>query len=386
MSIDNSLTVSLEEFGLSQYEARAYFAMISKGPVSATELAYYSKIPRTKVYSTLQKLRKKKLATISDTKPLMCAAVAPEEAFDSTIQEQINKVNAMNSLISGLKTVNDESRKSRGIEERRYHRLAAGNMIAEMQGLIEGARRTIDVAASQRGHITETRKGIVAAGRRGVAVRIILPPSETSSEKSGVLPGGARIRVLPHMHNYMVVDGSSVLVLDGSGGGETLSMADGITHNLHVLFESLWEGSVPAESLLDMTRAESEDVYAASSILGRFALASSLKAAMSGKMPRIADLLEECGVPVYERTLSDLVDLASAALKTSSGGACRLDAAKGAISLYSDEGNGQELAWAAILNEYLKRHGYGARMMPQDESEKIYIRLEKAGSLNGHAA
>ena len=30
MNVDNSLTVSLEEFGLSRYEARAYFAMISR--------------------------------------------------------------------------------------------------------------------------------------------------------------------------------------------------------------------------------------------------------------------------------------------------------------------------------------------------------------------
>ena len=47
------LTVSLEEFGLSKYEAQAYVALISKGTISASELAYYSEIPRTKIYPTL---------------------------------------------------------------------------------------------------------------------------------------------------------------------------------------------------------------------------------------------------------------------------------------------------------------------------------------------
>ena len=47
------LTVSLEEFGLSKYEAQAYVALISKGTISASELSYYSEIPRTKVYPTL---------------------------------------------------------------------------------------------------------------------------------------------------------------------------------------------------------------------------------------------------------------------------------------------------------------------------------------------
>ena len=59
------LTVSLEEFGLSKYEAQAYVALISKGTISASELSYYSEIPRTKVYPTLLKLENKKLVIIS---------------------------------------------------------------------------------------------------------------------------------------------------------------------------------------------------------------------------------------------------------------------------------------------------------------------------------
>ena len=42
---EHSLTVSLEEFGLSRYEAQAYVALIAKGTISASELAYYSEIP-----------------------------------------------------------------------------------------------------------------------------------------------------------------------------------------------------------------------------------------------------------------------------------------------------------------------------------------------------
>ena len=107
---EHSLTVSLEEFGLSQYEAQAYVALIAKGTISASELAYYSEIPRTKIYPTLLKLENKKLAIISKSKPIMCTAIAPEDAFDDIIHEQINKVNAMNSLVSNLKRASEESR------------------------------------------------------------------------------------------------------------------------------------------------------------------------------------------------------------------------------------------------------------------------------------
>ena len=94
------LAVSLEEFGLSRYEAQAYVTLITKGTISAAELAYYSNLPRTKVYPTLLKLEKKKIAIISKTKPIMCTAISPEDAFDEIVQEQINKVNGMNNLVT----------------------------------------------------------------------------------------------------------------------------------------------------------------------------------------------------------------------------------------------------------------------------------------------
>ena len=52
---NNDLVGNLEEFGLSQYEARAYLTMIGKGSLSASEIAYYSHLPRTKIYLTLKK-------------------------------------------------------------------------------------------------------------------------------------------------------------------------------------------------------------------------------------------------------------------------------------------------------------------------------------------
>ena len=69
---EKALSVSLEEFGLSKYELQAYVTLISKGTISASELAYYSELPRTKVYPVLLKLEKKKLAIISKSKPIMC--------------------------------------------------------------------------------------------------------------------------------------------------------------------------------------------------------------------------------------------------------------------------------------------------------------------------
>lgn len=380
VNADNSLTVSLEEFGLSQYEARAYFAMIAKGPVSAGELAYYSELPRTKVYPTLQKLRKKKLATISDTKPIMCAAIAPEEAFDPIIQEQINKVNAMNSLVANLKTVSEESRKSVGVEERRYHHLTLGNVPKDLRAMIDGARESMRIVVDRSaiGLLTECGKQIAAAVRRGVEVRMIVPPSEAGARSSISIPACAGVRMLESTQSCFIRDDTGVLVVDGRGAGDIFSQTGVLGSTLARSFEGQWERAVPADALLDMTGSESEEVYRAIVILDRDGLAKALDAVMvPGDAPDMAGLLEEGGVPVHSRTLSDLVDLADGALQAACGGRARMDTAGGVLSLESVLGHGHMLAWASVLRAYLQNKGYTTRTIPQESggSRKVHIRL-----------
>jgi len=59
------LVANLEEFGLSKYESMAYITLVSRGTLGASEIAYYSNLPRTKIYTILKKLeRKKNLITL----------------------------------------------------------------------------------------------------------------------------------------------------------------------------------------------------------------------------------------------------------------------------------------------------------------------------------
>ncbi|HTH21328.1 MAG TPA: helix-turn-helix domain-containing protein [Nitrososphaeraceae archaeon] len=44
-----ALVGSLEEFGLSKYESMAYITLLSRGTLGASEIAYYSNLPSTKI-------------------------------------------------------------------------------------------------------------------------------------------------------------------------------------------------------------------------------------------------------------------------------------------------------------------------------------------------
>src|SRR4029079_16130999 len=80
-SLEFDIIGNLEEFGVSKYEARAYITLLEKGILGASEIAYYSNLPRTKIYTTLKKLEKKGLSIIIEQKPLAASAGSPNEAF-----------------------------------------------------------------------------------------------------------------------------------------------------------------------------------------------------------------------------------------------------------------------------------------------------------------
>src|SRR5436853_3685729 len=52
-------TALLQQLGFSEYEARAYLALLQRNPVNGYELAKTSGLPRANIYAVLQKLEER---------------------------------------------------------------------------------------------------------------------------------------------------------------------------------------------------------------------------------------------------------------------------------------------------------------------------------------
>ena len=120
----------------------------------------------------------------------MCTAIAPEDAFDSVIHEQINKVNAMNTLVSNLKKASEESRKSRGSEEKRYFHVSANNVLEQLRIMIEGSKSSINIMVDQWGLelLGECKEQLLSVLRRNLEVRLLLPSTQICSELYRAIP------------------------------------------------------------------------------------------------------------------------------------------------------------------------------------------------------
>ena len=379
------LTVSLEEFGLSKYEAQAYVALISKGTISASELSYYSDIPRTKVYPTLLKLENKKLVIISKSKPIMCTAISPEDAFDGVIHEQINKVNAMNTLVSNLKKASEESRKSRGSEEKRYFHISANKVLSQLQTMIEGSKSSVKIMTDQAGLglLAECKEQLLAVIRRNLDVKLIIPTSQICSESYRAIPYGVEIKTSDIAQNCFIFDETELLMINNENGkGAIFSSTEILGINQEKVFSNIWKNSIKTKVVADMTKAEAHEIYKIIKIINESGLMHILNSTMISKKPELEmiKLLEKNGINLKTKSLDDVIEIIDAIIQITCSGHVNFEANTKNITVDSKLNSGHSLPWVSILDGYLQKQGYKTRTVYQNNSnkgEKVHIKISK---------
>ena len=381
---EQSITVSLEEFGLSSYEARAYVTMITKGTISASELAYYADLPRTKVYPVLIKLEKKKLAIISKSKPIMCTAIAPQDAFDEIIHEQIDKVNAMNALVTNLKKVSEDTKKLQGSEEKRYFHLNANYIVNQLRQMINGAKNSVHIIADPFGLnlLVECKEQLLGVLRRELDVKIITTPSQIGSEAFRIIPDGAKIRIADINQNCFIFDKTELLIIDNENGkGALFSSTEVLGNNQLISFMNIWEHALKTESIADMTKSDAQEVFRMINVIEQNGLGHILSSALVSKNNEIdlINLLEKNKINIKSKSLEDMIELIDSALQITCSGHANFDVNSKNITIESKLNSGHSLSWVSILDGYLQKQGYKTRMILENHSqkgEKIHIKIQ----------
>ena len=383
MGKESNITVSLEEFGLSRYEARVYVALITKGTISASELAYYAEIPRTKVYPVLLKLEKKKLVIISKSKPIMCTALAPEDAFDEIIHEQIDKVNGMNALVTNLKKVSENTKKAQGSEEKRYFHLNANNVLNQLRKMIEGSKKSIQIMVDPWGLnlLAECKEQMLGVLRRDLEVKIITSSSQVGLESFHLIPNGAKIRIGDVVQNCFIFDKTELLIIDSENGkGALFSSTEVLGNNQSSMFMHAWKHALKTESIADMTKNDAQEVIRMIRLIEQDGLSHILNSSFSSKNndTDLIKMLEKNGINIKSRNLDDVIELMNSAVQITCSGHVNFDANSKNITIESKINSGHSLPWVSVIDGYLHRQGFKTKMIFQNHSqngEKVLIKI-----------
>lgn len=248
---------ALEGFGLSEYEARAYIAMLKHGSLLISELAYQAQIPRTKAYSTIKSLARKKLAEIIPGKPVKCKSLPPEETLEKAVLQQEKKVKSMKKTVINLRKLGEEVRKPIDVIESRYFTMEPKVLSKRIPEMIASSKVSVRCIVDSWGYrlLEASRDALLNALAADVDVKVVRLPIDTDTDLDLILPGITEVRIGKHdiKYNVFLFDDSNAMIVDKvTGKGLFIPAMDLNTILKDTLFNHVWETSIPIRNLLSI--------------------------------------------------------------------------------------------------------------------------------------
>lgn len=197
MTVNPQRISKLQEHGLTEYEARAYLALLELENAEASPIADLARVPRTKIYQSLDGLETKKLLVVIPDRPKRYQ-VQPISAYIESL-EATHRARA--DVLSGQKATLSEEFAAKG----RVHMEKAGgfvvlkgraNISSKLCELIGKAGADFAVATSAMGahRLAYHHDLLEAAAERGCDVRVLAPGTEENEEACDKLSPAGELR------------------------------------------------------------------------------------------------------------------------------------------------------------------------------------------------
>ena len=252
MPVSERTRRALKNFELTEYEVKAYVALVEAGPMPASQLSTTATIPYSKIYEILGNLERKGWVESEQGRPSKYFPKPPSGALESSKVRMENllresQIDAMSEL--------QPLYESKGVQERPDIWIVRGqnNILDRIKETLGRTRKELLVA------IPIVPESVVSAAapllspmtNHGIKVSIMVPQT---TDKSAIkkLKGLAEVRVREQMFGGgMISDSNEIIILLGEEPEKGLTLAISSDHEGLVkfgknYFEFLWENSKPA--------------------------------------------------------------------------------------------------------------------------------------------
>ena len=247
----------LLQYGLTEYEGRTYLALLASGPSKARELASVSRVPRTKIYGTLDELAAKGLVQLLPGRPKRYEAV-PVDRYLGRFEDDVR------ARLARL-------REDRAVLAEEFRRAAPPQARAGNFNVVKGRRnvalRLMEMVARAEGEVllsgsaalalrlVRSLPDLDAAARRGVRVRLLCAVEPRNEAAVALLRRSVEVRAarLPSAGSgTAVVDGKESLMChfvpddeDALRGDDAGIWSDdpAIVSDMRRTLEQQWDGA-----------------------------------------------------------------------------------------------------------------------------------------------
>lgn len=197
----------LAEIGLTEYEAKAYVALLKLGPASGYQVAKESGVPRSTIYEILAKLvLRGAVVTQSFAEQVRYAPVAPEQ-FLGRLQREFSSHH--DALLDGLKDLT----KTACPFGDTWNLTGRKNLLAYARQMIEQAQEEVALLVGDDDQLDALLSSLQQAQARGVTLTVISPTPYDGGEVPVTLHSqGLSLRAAIGYGFTLVTDGREALM------------------------------------------------------------------------------------------------------------------------------------------------------------------------------
>lgn len=236
MPINPDNLSKLKELGLTDYQARAYLALLDLQMATASQLPALSGVPRTRIYVTMTQLHEKELVEIIPETPIKYRAVPIAQFLDMRVEELRKEAE---ELRKRKKSLAEEFRVAERIMPEETGRFEAyhgrRNVVNKIKKMISGAEKEViklgtpftpNRTVRAMYHILKDKK------KKGVALRYAFPINPENRDAVKSLSEVAEVRHVTRENHIstLVADSKEVLIAnmvhddERTRGGEALAI------------------------------------------------------------------------------------------------------------------------------------------------------------------
>ncbi|MHB8604812.1 MAG: TrmB family transcriptional regulator [Thermoplasmatota archaeon] len=216
--INSDRLEKMMEYGLTEYEARTYLALLDLGTASARDIANLSRVPRTKIYSVLDDLHQKQLTEIIPERPKKYEVVPFDQylrQFEREYQSKLKKIEEDKKLLGSVFT----GRETGGLDKAGSFNVLKGrkNVINREYEMISRAKSEFlemgtEFSSVRMGYYLPLLK---ERAKLGTKLRLLCPVSATNMENILEFATAGEVRNHPMKSPgsvIMLVDDEEVLI------------------------------------------------------------------------------------------------------------------------------------------------------------------------------
>ena len=263
MSQNGDRLEKMMEYGLTEYEARTYLALLHLGVASARDVANLSRVPRTKIYSVLDDLHAKQLAEIIPERPKKYGVVPFDSylrQFEREYKAKLQKIEEDKKLLMSAFAAKDAP----GADKAGSFQVLKGrknvlNRKYEMVGraAVDVLEMGTEYSAVRMGYYMPLLK---ERARLGARMRLLVPVTPANKENVEEFGAFGEVRSNPGKSPgsvILVIDESEVLICHYVPDDEHLFKGEdiaiwsddrAIVRDMKSTILSQWEGAVQAST------------------------------------------------------------------------------------------------------------------------------------------